>query len=345
MLWGPGSLGAVNTFSAAQSGLALSGASRGVGWVFSVPQDGTISQVGFLTTGKAGTPVAHAVGVYTVDSSGRPTTTAYGGSTAGAITPTAASGWTWVTLGANATANAGDWASVQIYPTGAADISNYIQVAYEAIGNLGGVSMYNNSGWLPNGVGTSALAIKYATSGTVYGLALASATVHVQLRSNTTPDEAGCVFTLPADMTCYGAKIHAHAAGWGSSAAVDVVLYNGAGTAIATSSITDKDFVDDVAPINVYWDAVSLTASTTYRLVVKPTVGTNGDVYIPKWTFDAAGSMAALPCGDAWQYTSRTDAGSWTDDSVSICPFGIWVSAMTLTSVTNIISSKFVVAV
>jgi hypothetical protein len=79
----------------------------------------------------------------------------------------------------------------------------------------------------------------------------------------------------------------------------------------------------------VYWDGVNLSPNTNYRLIAKPTTAASGDIYIPKWTFESTAALASLPEGDRWQYTSRTDAGAWSNDNVSISPMALHLSDIT----------------
>jgi hypothetical protein len=331
-LWGPGGIGWINAKTAALSTTALNDADNAVGWIFNIPKDGTITDVGFLITATGGTPPAYNVGIVTQDSAGRPTTTAYGGSAVTSYTPTS-TGWKWVTLSTGATAQAGDYAAVHIYPSASApNGTNNITVCREEIASIGGIPVYYSTAWVSGGAGTGPFAIKYS-DGSIHGLALSSNTVHVQIRSNTDPDEVGCKFTVPAAMTCYGARLHTSTT-WGSAAAANVVLYSAADATVASAAIGDKDNVDDSSYIDVFWDAVSLSAATTYRLTVQPTVASNGDIYAPKWSFESTTAVAALPCGDAWQWTQRTDAGAWTDTNTAIAPMALWVSDITFSTTT-----------
>lgn len=326
MLWGPASVGSITVYSSAQSGQALNDADNAAAWSFCIPADGIITDVGIYLTAENGTSPAYNVGITTLDSSGRPTQTAYGGS---AITSAqwTSTGWKWVTLSTPATAAAGDFAAVHVYPTASVpDGSNNISVLCNSVivPSGDGCALSYTTGWLAQ-AGAPAMAIKYDT-GVIRGLALASNTLNVNIRAGTTPDEAGCLFQVPAAMTVFGVRFYALSSGWGSAATAEVILYNSSGTALATATISDKDFVDDNNSVNVYFDAVNLSANTDYRIAIKPGVDTNGNVYTPVWTFESTAALAAVPEGSRWQYTSRADAGTWTNDNVSVCPMGLWVS-------------------
>lgn len=331
MLWGPGTVGVVSSSGSPLNAVTMDSSAEVAAWTFCVPKDGTITDVGYYVGTRTGTPPAYNVGIVTLDSSGRPTTTAYGGSAITAHTATS-TGWKWVTLDTSATANAGVFAAARVYAGGTAPSgSNYIAVTVEPLATSGITMYYKYGGWNAYATGAGPLAVKYS-DGTVWGFALSSNSPYLQIRSNTTPDEVGCKFTVPASMTVFGMRFWATAAYWGSSATFDAVLYDGSDNVLASTSVSDKDNVDDQAIVNVYWDAVSLTAATTYRVVVKPTVASGGDIYINKWSFESTAALAAVPCGDAWQWTQRVDAGAWTDTNTAVAPMALWVSDITFSA-------------
>lgn len=325
ILWGPAAIGPLNAATSAYSGQALSDADNAVAWAFNVPKDGSITEVGYLVTARTGTNPAYNVGIVTLGTAGEATTSAYGGSAITASTPTG-TGWVWVTLSTPATANAGDWAAVHIYPSGTApDASNNVAVEYIGIAD-GGIGMRYTTGWAYEDAG-NAMAVKYS-GGEIYGYALSTNTGFLQTNTGTTPDETGCKFQLPATMACTGARVCYPRSGL--AGAFDVILYSAADAVLASASVTDKDFADNSDYANVFWDSVSLSAATDYRLIVKPTSASN--VYMVKWTFESATARAYLPEGASWQWTERTDAGAWTDTATAITPIGLWVSDITFST-------------
>lgn len=330
MLWGPAGVGAINTKSAALSAFYLDDASKKHGNVWIVPRSGTVTDVGFFVALTRGTPPSYNVGVVTLDSSGNPTATPYGGSAITSWTP-GGTGWTWVTLSTPATATAGDIAAAIVYPGSTAPTTNnYIAAVDDGIAPPGNGRYYTFSSWVTTILST-AMALRY-DDGSIHGYALSSTTCYVDLRQNTAPDEAGCLFTLPVAMTCYGGRLLVDGFGWGTGATFDAVLYDSGDNVIASCAVTDKDFVSGSVYVNFFWPAVVLAANTTYRLILRANTGASGDIYLSKYSMESAAAMAMWPCGDTWQYTSRTDAGAWTDDPLSICPMGLWISAAEFTS-------------
>lgn len=337
MKWGPASIGVANITAATISTQALTDADNAVAGVFPLPMDGTITEIGYLVTAENGTSPAYNTGLVTVDASGQPTTTPYGGSaiTANTVTTT---GWKWVTLSTPATAAAGDFAAVHIYPSGATpDGSNNITVAYGPIAD-GGYTLNFVVAWTQAAM-AGPFAIKYS-GGEIYGYALTSITTFVNVTTATTPDEVGAKFTLPGAMTCTGAIVGIARTGYGSAATVDVILYNAAGSVLASTTVSDKDVLDNADYVNVYWDPVNLSAATDYRLVVKPTTAVNGSITVTKYSVESVAARAMWPAGEVWQWTERTDAGAWTETSTAIPYMGLWVSDITF-SVTNNVGGEF----
>ena len=328
LLWGPAAIGLSTAPSGAVSGFSLNDADNAAAWCFCVPKDGTVTDLGFYVTGITGTAPAYNVALVTQDSSGRPTTTAYGGGTNPTYTPAGGAGWKWVAMTSNATVAAGDFVALHIYPTGSApNGSNFMAVVATAAITNHAETLQWSVAWTV-AAGQPPMAIRYS-DGSVFGLAISSNTTYVQIRQNTTPDEVGCKFTVPAQMTCYGARFNAAGGLWGTAATADVILYDGSNNALASCSISDKDYVTGSNTVNVFWDGVTLSANTTYRVVVRPGVGTNGDIYFTKYALESTAAKGFFPDGANWQYTSRTDAGAWSDTSTDVPFMALWISDIT----------------
>jgi hypothetical protein len=324
LVWGPGSIGRVLTYGAAGAVIALSDSNNAAGWSFNFPKDGTVTDVGFLITVKTGTPPAYNAGLVTLDTSGRPSTSAYGGSAITEYTPTA-TGWKWATLSTPATANAGDYAAVHVYPTGTApDASNYVSLSISDVSE-GGIGVQFLISWAITTLAIP-MAIKY-DDGSIYGFALSSATLYASIANNTTPDELGCKFTVPAAMTIVGLRFPALSTSL--TGPFDIVIYSSDDTALATTSVADKDFEDDLSVHTIYFDPVNLTAGATYRAVIKPT--SSSSIVCSRFLFESSAAKAMFPQGENWQATERTDAGAWTDTALDIVPMSLIVSDITFT--------------
>lgn len=127
--------------------------------------------------------------------------------------------------------------------------------------------------------------------------------------SNTTPDEVALYFRFPVGVTVGGALVIIDI-----DAACDVVLYDSDGTtALATVSLdSDVRANTNVNGTMVVFPAeIDLTASSYYRLAIKPT--TTSTVGYRHFDARAAGSMDMFDLGQNACWSQRTDAGAWSE--------------------------------
>ncbi len=130
-----------------------------------------------------------------------------------------------------------------------------------------------------------------------------SALTTATFNNGSSPDERGLVFSVPVSMELTGAWMLG-----GVGAAGDLVLYDSGGNAIATVSFqTQNSGQGYLIPL----PPTTLVANSTYRLVLKPTSGSNVTLY--DFTVPGNSYLAAVEGGINWYYTQRTDAGAWTD--------------------------------
>lgn len=328
LIFGPGQVIAASPSSGSMSGQQLNDADNAVGWVFNVPKSGSITKIGVYCTAETGTSPAYNAGIVTVDGSGDPTVTAYGGATNGTITFTA-EGMYWLTLPAPATATAGEWAAVRVWPTASApDGSNYASVLISIPWIGHGRAGYYTTGWtFASGGRGPNFAIEYS-DGSIFGFAPASRTNTVLLRSDTTPDEYGNKFTSPSAMTVIGISC-CHYNGMGSSSALTVTLYDSGDNVLASTAISDKDFVNDTEQITAFFAPVTLAAGQIYRITITATVsGSGGSIYPSRFIFDSAAAKDAMPGAVGHVATYRTDAGAWTDTTAEVAAIGLIVTAI-----------------
>jgi len=145
--------------------------------------------------------------------------------------------------------------------------------------------------------------------------------------SGSTPDEKGGKFTLPAEMQTVGFWMIADI-----DSVADVVLYDSVDGVIDTFSLDpDLRSLTATAVFAGYWPGGphTLTAGATYRIVLKPTSGSN--VILNILQLAGAAYRACLPLGTDWQYTNRTNAGAWSDDTTRLPSFGLLIDGVTLT--------------
>jgi hypothetical protein len=140
------------------------------------------------------------------------------------------------------------------------------------------------------------------------GCVPANATNVTLINTGSTPDERGLLFQLPFPARCYGFVVRLDL-----DAATDVVLYSAADAVLASYSLSSGVRVGTAGQITRrrFATPVSLSANTSYRLVVKPTTGSNVGVY--DWEAASATLCQQYCGGSTWKHTERTDAGAWTD--------------------------------
>lgn len=328
MLWGPITGGGPYSSPTAFN---LNDADNGMGFVLSLPKDGSITQVGVYCAAIVGNPPAYNVSVLTVDSAGNPVGASnYGGSAPGSV-DFAGAGWQWVTLATPATAVAGEIAAPWISPGGSApDGSNYAQVQYTGDGwgfQLAGIK--RGQTWITGYIrrGAVLMALKYS-DGTVVGLPATSVAPTAAFGPTSSPDEYGAMFSVPVALRCFGCQVPIDATQ--ANQPITFKLYDNDGsTVLGSVTISDEDIIFSAATaiVNVFWDPVTLRPGNNYRLTALPGGAGNG-WQIGQLTLESAGSRIAIPEGLNWQKTTREDAGAWTQDSTILLWFGIWIDRM-----------------
>ncbi len=318
-VWGPASA-SISARSSLNSGslFNLNDADNAVRVRFVVPKDGTLSKIGIRIDDIVGTPPAYSVSFK--DGGGN----LYGGCAAEDYT-FSTDGYHWVTLATPATAQAGDLVLATLEPGGTApDGGNYIQVVYymSALNTVLPVTQRYTTSWLSST--GSDFGVLYsddsvALPGILSGLPLG-------IRTSSTPDEGGALLRVPFACQCRGALTANYPAN--ASADFEVRLYNAAGTVLA-SATHDGTYHGSGAGFYTYeWDAVTLAADTDYRLAILPT--TTNYTYLNMQYHDAAASRAWWPEGARWQLSTRTDAGSWTEDDTAMPMLALILSEITL---------------
>lgn len=141
------------------------------------------------------------------------------------------------------------------------------------------------------------------------------------------PNERGAVLVAPYEMTVMGVCL-----GAALDASSTVTLYNAANTVLAQVAISpsaNETLTTNVQLLSVVWPTpVTLTAGATYRLGVKALHPTT-TIDLGVSTINSAPIREAFIGGTlAMQYTSRHDAGAWTDDPLQIPMVGLYISAI-----------------
>jgi hypothetical protein len=190
---------------------------------------------------------------------------------------------------------------------------------------------HNGTSWTRTTIAYTSFTLKYA-DGTYEALSGLGAPLlssdGTTFNSSSTPDEIGLIFSLPVSMAIGGAWVAAYPNADGGD--FDTILYDSDGSSVLASYAHDSDFYGQLEPpqthfLPVWWAPVSLSASTTYRLVVKPTTTTN--ILVRSATFNSA-ALTGVMGGGEWHLTERTDAGSWTETTTERPFMGLLVTSV-----------------
>jgi hypothetical protein len=144
--------------------------------------------------------------------------------------------------------------------------------------------------------------------------------------SGSSPDEIGIVFTVPEPIKVDGAWLAYVAAS--NAADFDVVLYEDSTTLVTVSIDASKIIISGTNRTLKFSFSSEhiLVPGKTYRLTIKPTTANN----ITYYYHDVANASywTAVQGGPAsFNFTSRTDAGAWSETTTRRVQMGLLVSA------------------
>lgn len=147
----------------------------------------------------------------------------------------------------------------------------------------------------------------------------------ISLNTGTNPDEVGNIFRLPFPCKIGGAWFALTQA---AAADFDIIIYDSDGITALTTQSTDGDLGPTTAKLRFHcFDAeVQLSANTDYRMAIKPTTATS--ITARYSDINAAAIMDAIEGGQNWQYTSRVDAGAWSQITTRRLHMGLLVTAV-----------------
>lgn len=313
----------------AMSNFTLNASTDQLEWIFQAQDDLTITRLLFRYGVRTGTPPTFIISLQGVGTTGNPDGTIKGGGSPASKTFTPPADTTWnstyreITLDNAYAATAGEWLAIVIaYSSGTIDGSNnssFTSVFTNMSTRLHPYAIENDAGVRARSSHNPNFA--YGTAGAVYGTPLLTGTF-TNFSSATTPDEYGVKFTIPADW-CATYKIVGVLFGMsgGAGATALIQLYDSDGTSVLQNVTYDGDYVRTAASdsiTRVYFDETTLatlTAGTTYRIGIAPQSAT-------AWTFqhNAVGDAShwnGWNGGTNFAYTTRTDAGAWTDTTTT----------------------------
>lgn len=286
--------------------------------IFRVPKSGNVHKIGFnlaaVTT--AGAP---NIQLQTVDATtGLPTGTGYAASSATNFTP--AAGWNEVTLGADVAVTAGDEIAIVIAANGGAS-SFTVNMLTDTIwsGGYPFCARFSAGSWAKRAKRpVMALIYDDATCGQVLDNFPITSITAATFNSGSTPDERALKFVAKWPMRVAGVWVFADGDGDFS-----VKLYDTDGTTVLGTITTDKDIREGTNEDTYFLrftTPITLVVNSTYRLSILPTSATNMTMY--EFVFPSAAAMDACELGQNWSQSQRTDAGAWTDNTLTR-PIGV----------------------
>jgi hypothetical protein len=302
--------------------LTIDASAEKVALVFPVPYTGNIRYIDFnLSTVTTGDTLYGVI--TTVDTSGNCTTTGYGGMSTGTVAiANGATGAHQIQLASDASATKGDIVCAVIGFDSFVAGNMVVRMLQSANGTRVGLPYVNHftASWSKQSGVYGCIGIGYSDGSYHYIANTAPAnngdplTYNGSYSSSSTPDEKALKFKFAVGVSVKGVLIDM--VGPASSAgAYEVKLYDSDGTAVlSTTTITGILGSGATGWTQVHFsDSFTLTADTYYRVSVEPT--TANALTVAVWKSSAAAQMDQISGGQNFHYSSRSDDGSWTDDT------------------------------
>lgn len=291
------------------------GASDKYGMVFQAPKTGNIRKISFRT-GTVGTAQDTDARIETVDpATGFPSGTLKTVNSNATIAAASITANAWVTspaFTADAAVTVGDLIAAVLVPT---STPNY-QVNGFTVGTSGFRVPYpvydSGTGYTKPTDHIPGIGVEY-DDGSYYFIPntvpILTITAHTTFNTGSTPDEIGMKFKMLAPCRVNGIWIWADTDG-----DFDVVIYDSDGTTVLSTTSFDKDNRQGTGSGHHFLlldTPVELLADTYYRVTILPSSATNLGIY--SITVGSAAILDQLAGGQYFHFTSRTNAGAWTD--------------------------------
>jgi hypothetical protein len=283
---------------------AMTSAGNKQAFIFRAPVTGTITEVHV----RSGTPVGSSgnadVRIETVDlTTGDPTGTLAGTNANGTITINATNTWFTATLTGSLAVTQGDLlAFVIVNSTGSYSIRT------STIFQPGGTPYADSfaAAWTKSATVAPSISLNYGgTYAYLQGVVVGMNSLAIS--TSTTPDEIGNLWVPLVSQRVYGIEaVH------DLDGDCDFILYDSNSGVLASVS-ADKD-VRLAASAGTFLlpfsSSIQVAVGQSYRLVAKPSTTTSGTAFYTE--VDTAAARAACPGGAEFTYTTRTDAGAWS---------------------------------
>lgn len=319
----------------------LNGSTDTIEYLYQCEEAGTITDLCYRYGIRTGTPPTYRISLQGVNTSGRADGTIKNSSNAFVtFTPPASTAEDGTvqckTLGATYACTKGEMlATVIDYSSGTIDGSNNGSFSYS---NANAIGLGFPHAWTVDaGAGTSQAGVMpygYKVSSTYYGMLFAT-TGQFDFGSASTPDERCNIFTIPSG-SCTSFKIDsAFFNGYlnATGSTISLVVYDG------TTARQDCDIDTDALngntgssrwPIGCVFDETyTFSCGSTYRICVKPTASGGTTTGLWYGEVPANGAFNSFPLGINMYYSSRTDAGSFTDTNTRRAMIDFTISDIT----------------
>lgn len=321
--------------SASWTNHTLDNAADQIEFLFQCQEACTIDQLCARQGTVTGTPPTYELRLEGISSSGRADGTVKSSSNAkGDLTLGGANTVVCAALTSSYTCSKGEYlASVIDQRTGTIDGSNNAGFSYQngnAVGISFPASVTVDSSTPTRRTGITPYGYRCST-GAFYGNLMQSATAS-DFGSGSSPNERGNIFTIPAG-SCSTFKIRGmRAQGYVNAAgsSVDFIIYEG--TTVRQDTTLDADFVGgtgDQKPHVNFDEDYTFSCGTAYRAVVKPANASGASQGLWYVDYASANHLNSLPLGTSMYYTSRTDAGSFSDTTTRRALIDLEISDIT----------------
>lgn len=215
------------------------------------------------------------------------------------------------------------YVAVLEYASGTIDVSNFATFNrnYTPISNVGLPYVISDTAgsWAKVTSLQPAITPIYASGLIVPGTEIITAADAGARGSGSTPDEWGNMWTPDDSCTCIGVQLMGR---WSTAAAnYDLTLYDTNGTSVLASASIDGEAISGAGnnmTVEVFWEAVSITGGSNYRISIKPT--TVSTIRMFGLTFASSAHRASM-CGPL-QWTQQTDAGGWSQTAAKVATIG-----------------------
>ena len=292
-------------------------------WIFMAEEAATITQVGFKQSTMAGTPGVVRLSLQGADGSGAPDGSILASGNGYAdYTPSSGNNGTlvWLTLSSPVTVTRGQMLCLYMIPvSGTWDGSNTLTV-HRSMTNLAspnGLPYLRENG---TKISVASLIFGYASASKSYGVPWQTGTT-LNVGLNSTPDEVGVRFTLPAGLgstyTIRGIEVFTSLA---AGITLDMVLYSGT-TPLQTRSAIDSDIGSSASPrvFKFLFSDTTLTPlsyGSEYVIALKFLAATTSAVQY--MVVNRAQDWTAFQAAALAKWTQRTDGGAFSDTATQM---------------------------